>query len=87
MNINEQIRIYTDALLYWMSSVVTIYIRAPIRTIQFSFILKTFCLTILTYLIKCCKNDVKINIMSKSMFLFDLADISENGTMVCEQKL
>ena len=36
---------------------------------------------------KCCKNDVKINIMSKSMFLFDLADISETGTLVCEQKL
>ena len=44
-------------------------------------------LTILTYLMKCCKNDVKMNIMSKSMFLFDLADISENGTLVCEQKL
>ena len=43
--------------------------------------------TILTYLLKRCKNDVKINIMSISKFLFDLADISENGTLVCEQKL
>ena len=28
-----------------------------------------------------------MNIMSKSMFLFDLADISETGSLVCEQKL
>ena len=32
-------------------------------------------------------NEVIINIISKSKFLFDLADISENGTMECEQKL